>query len=161
MFGDGDLRARLMFIGEGPGAEEDRTGLPFVGRAGELLTRIIQAIGMERAQVYIANIVKCRPPGNREPQPDEVAACRGYLEAQIDAIRPLVVVALGRVAAQTLLGNNTPIGKMRGQWFEVRGVPVMVTYHPAALLRNPAFKRPTWEDMQQVRDRLTAADGTV
>jgi DNA polymerase len=161
VFGDGDLRARLMFIGEGPGAEEDRTGLPFVGRAGELLTRIIQAIGMERAQVYIANIVKCRPPGNREPQPDEVAACRGYLEAQIDAIRPLVLVALGRVAAQTLLGNDTPIGKMRGQWFEVRGVPVMVTYHPAALLRNPAFKRPTWEDMQQVRDRLTAADGAV
>jgi uracil-DNA glycosylase len=159
VFGDGDLRARLMFVGEGPGAEEDRTGLPFVGRAGELLTRIIQAIGMERAQVYIANIVKCRPPGNREPQPDEVAACRGYLEAQIDAIRPRVLVALGRVAAQTLLGNDTPIGKMRGQWFEVRGVPVMVTYHPAALLRNPTLKRPTWEDMQQVRDRLNAADG--
>jgi len=159
VFGDGDPRARLMFVGEGPGAEEDRTGLPFVGRAGELLTKIIQAIQLERSQVYIANIVKCRPPGNREPQPDEVAACRGYLEAQIDAIRPRVLVALGRVAAQTLLGNDTPIGKMRGQWFEVRGVPVMVTYHPAALLRNPALKRPTWEDLQQVRDRLAATDG--
>ncbi len=159
VFGDGDPRARLMFVGEGPGAEEDRTGLPFVGRAGELLTKIIQAIQLERQQVYIANIVKCRPPGNREPQPDEVAACRGYLEAQIDAIRPRVLVALGRVAAQTLLGNDTPIGKMRGQWFEVRGVPVMVTYHPAALLRNPSLKRPTWDDLQQVRDRLAATDG--
>jgi len=160
VFGAGDPRARLMFVGEGPGAEEDRTGLPFVGRAGELLTKIIQAIELERRQVYIANIVKCRPPGNREPQPDEVAACRGYLEAQIDAIRPTVLVALGRVAAQTLLGNDTPIGRMRGQWFAVRGVPVMVTYHPAALLRNPSLKRPTWEDMQQVRDRLRAAEAT-
>lgn len=156
VFGDGDPRARLMFIGEGPGAEEDRTGLPFVGRAGELLNKIIQAIDLRREEVYIANIVKCRPPGNREPQPDEVAACRGYLEAQIDAIRPRVIVALGRVAAQTLLANDTPIGKMRGQWFSVRDVPTMVTYHPAALLRNPALKRPTWEDMQQVRDRLGA-----
>jgi DNA polymerase len=156
VFGDGDPHARLMLIGEGPGAEEDRTGLPFVGRAGELLTKIIQAIDLRREQVYIANIVKCRPPGNREPQPDEVAACRGYLEAQIDAIRPGVIVALGRVAAQSLLGNATPIGKMRGQWFTVRDVPTMVTYHPAALLRNPAFKRPTWEDMQLVRDRLRA-----
>jgi uracil-DNA glycosylase family 4 len=156
VFGDGDPRARLMLIGEGPGAEEDRTGLPFVGRAGELLTKIVQAIELRREQVYIANIVKCRPPGNREPQPDEVAACRGYLEAQIDAIRPGVIVALGRVAAQSLLGNATPIGKMRGQWFTVRDVPTMVTYHPAALLRNPAFKRPTWEDMQLVRDRLRA-----
>ena len=158
VFGAGDPGARLMFVGEGPGAEEDRTGLPFVGRAGELLTKIIQAIELEREQVYIANIVKCRPPGNREPQPDEVAACRGYLEAQIDAIRPRVLVALGRVAAQTLLGNDTPIGRMRGQWFAVRGVPVMVTYHPAALLRNPSLKRPTWEDMQQVRDRLRAVE---
>jgi len=156
VFGDGDPHARLMFIGEGPGAEEDRTGLPFVGRAGELLTKIIQAIDLRRDQVYIANIVKCRPPGNREPQPDEVAACRGYLEAQIDAIGPQVIVALGRVAAQTLLANDTPIGKMRGQWFSVREVPTMVTYHPAALLRNPALKRPTWEDLQQVRDRLRA-----
>lgn len=154
VFGTGNAAADLMFIGEGPGAEEDRQGLPFVGRAGELLNRIIAAIDLQRSDVYIANIVKCRPPGNREPQPDEVAACRGYLEQQIDAIRPKVLVALGRVAAQTLLGNDTKIGKMRGQWFEVRGVPTMVTYHPAALLRNPGLKRPTWEDMQQVRDRL-------
>jgi uracil-DNA glycosylase family 4 len=154
VFGTGDPAARLMFVGEGPGAEEDRQGLPFVGRAGELLNRIIRAIGLRREDVYIANIVKCRPPGNREPQPDEAAACIGYLEAQIDLIRPRVLVCLGRVAAQTLLGNSWPIGRMRGQWFEVRGVPTMVTYHPAALLRNAALKRPTWEDMQQVRDRL-------
>jgi len=154
VFGSGSPTAGLMFIGEGPGAEEDRQGLPFVGRAGELLTRIVEAIGMTRDQVYIANIVKCRPPGNRDPQPDEVAACRSYLERQIALIRPRLLVALGRIAAQTLLGNDLPIGRMRGQWFEVLGVPLMVTYHPAALLRNPALKRPTWEDMQQVRDRL-------
>ncbi len=157
VFGAGDTQADLMFIGEGPGAEEDRQGLPFVGRAGELLTRIIEAIGMTREQVYIANIVKCRPPGNRDPQPDEVAACRPYLERQISLIRPRLLVALGRIAAQTLLGNDLPIGRMRGQWFTVLGVPTMVTYHPAALLRNPALKRPTWEDMQQVRDRLHGA----
>ncbi|HXO29986.1 MAG TPA: uracil-DNA glycosylase, partial [Thermoanaerobaculia bacterium] len=157
VFGSGDPHADLMFIGEGPGAEEDRQGLPFVGRAGELLTRIIEAIGMTRDQVYIANIVKCRPPGNRDPQPDEVAACRPYLERQIALVRPRLLVALGRIAAQALLGNDLPIGRMRGQWFEVLGVPLMVTYHPAALLRNPALKRPTWEDMQQVRDRLQGA----
>lgn len=152
--GAGDPRARLMFIGEGPGAEEDRRGLPFVGRAGELLSRIIKAMGLTRDEVYIANIVKCRPPGNRDPQPDEVAACRPYLEGQIDLIRPRVIVALGRVAAQSLLGNDLPLGRMRGQWYAVRGIDTLVTYHPAALLRNPSLKRPTWEDMQQVRDRL-------
>jgi uracil-DNA glycosylase family 4 len=154
VFGSGNPSADLMFIGEGPGAEEDRQGLPFVGRAGELLTRMIQAIEMSRDEVYIANIVKCRPPGNRDPQPDEVAACRGYLERQIALVRPRVIVALGRIAAQTLLGNDTPIGQMRGRWFRVLGIPTMVIYHPAALLRNPALKRPTWEDLQQVRDRL-------
>lgn len=154
MYGAGDPHAELMFIGEGPGAEEDRTGLPFVGRAGDLLTRIIEAIDLRRDQVYIANIVKCRPPNNRDPEAAEVAACRHYLEAQIDTIAPRVLVALGRVAAQTLLGNDTPIGKMRGNWFEVQGVPTMLTYHPAALLRNSGLKRPTWEDMQAVRDRL-------
>jgi DNA polymerase len=154
VFGSGNPQAELMFIGEGPGAEEDRQGLPFVGRAGELLTRIVEAMGMTRDQVYIANIVKCRPPGNRDPQPDEVAACRSYLERQIALIRPRLIVALGRIAAQTLLANDLPIGRMRGQWFQFMGVPLMVTYHPAALLRNPALKRPTWEDMQQVRDRL-------
>ncbi len=154
VFGAGDPRATLMFVGEGPGAEEDRQGLPFVGPAGELLTKMIRAIGLRREETYIANVVKCRPPGNREPQPDEVAACRSYLEAQIDLVRPRVLVALGRIAAQTLLGNSGPLGKMRGDWFEVRGVPTLVTYHPAALLRNEAYKRPTWEDLQKVRDRL-------
>ena len=154
VFGSGNPAADLMFIGEGPGAEEDRQGLPFVGAAGELLTRIIQAIEMRREDVYIANVVKCRPPGNRDPQPDEVAACRGYLERQIALVRPKVIVALGRVAAQTLLGNDAPIGRMRGQWFRVQGIPTRVTYHPAALLRNSGLKRPTWEDMQQVRDLL-------
>jgi uracil-DNA glycosylase family 4 len=157
VYGDGNRDADLMFIGEGPGAEEDRQGLPFVGRAGELLNRIIAAIDMTRDQVYIANIVKCRPPGNRDPQPDEVAACRPYLERQVQLVRPRLMVALGRIAAQTLLGTDLPIGRMRGQWFQVMGVPTMVTYHPAALLRNPALKRPTWEDMQQVRDRLQSA----
>ncbi len=154
VFGAGNPDADLMFIGEGPGAEEDRRGLPFVGAAGELLTRIIQAIEMSREEVYIANVVKCRPPGNRDPQPDEVAACRGYLERQIALVRPKVIVALGRIAAQTLLGNDMPIGRMRGRWFRVQDVPTMVTYHPAALLRNSALKRPTWEDMQLVRDFL-------
>jgi len=154
VFGAGNPDADLMFIGEGPGAEEDRRGLPFVGAAGELLTRIIQAIEMNRDEVYIANVVKCRPPGNRDPQPDEVAACRGYLERQIALVRPKAIVALGRIAAQTLLGNDMPIGRMRGRWFQVQGVPTMVTYHPAALLRNSALKRPTWEDVQQVRDFL-------
>jgi DNA polymerase len=154
VFGSGNPTAELMFVGEGPGADEDRQGLPFVGAAGELLTRIIQAIEMTREEVYIANVVKCRPPGNRDPQPDEVAACRGYLDRQITLVRPRVLVALGKVAAQALLGNEAPIGRMRGQWHQVQGIPTMVTYHPAALLRNQALKRPTWEDMQQVRDFL-------
>jgi len=154
VFGSGSAQANLMFIGEAPGAEEDRQGLPFVGRAGELLTRIIGAINLSRDEVYIANIIKCRPPGNRDPRPDEVTACRGYLERQIDLIAPKVIVLLGKVAAQTLLGNDLPLGRMRGQWYKVRGVETRVTYHPAALLRNASFKRPTWEDMQVVRDRL-------
>jgi DNA polymerase len=156
VFGSGNPAAELMFVGEGPGAEEDRQGLPFVGAAGELLTRIIQAIDMTREEVYIANVVKCRPPGNRDPQPDEVTACRGYLEKQIGLVRPRALVALGKVAAQALLGDDAPIGRLRGQWFKFQGIPTMVTYHPAALLRNPALKRPTWEDMQQVRDFLRA-----
>ena len=154
VFGSGDPNADLMLVGEGPGAEEDRQGLPFVGPAGELLTRIIQAIDLSREQVYIANVVKCRPPGNRDPQPDEIGACIGFLERQIELVQPKVIVALGRIAAQSLLGTDEPIGRMRGRWYRVQGVPTMVTYHPAALLRNPALKRPVWEDMQQVRDRL-------
>lgn len=143
-----------MFIGEGPGANEDRQGLPFVGAAGELLTKIIQAIDLTRDQVYIANVVKCRPPNNRDPQADEVSACRGYLERQIDLIQPKILVVLGKVAAQTLLGTNSTLGRMRDQWWSVRGVETRVTYHPAALLRASHLKRPTWTDMQIVRDRL-------
>jgi DNA polymerase len=154
VFGAGSPVAELMLIGEAPGAEEDKQGLPFVGAAGELLTKIIQAMDMRRDDIYIANILKCRPPGNRDPQPDEIAACRGFLERQIELIQPKVIVALGRIAAQALLGNDGPLGQMRGQWYSVQGVPTMVTYHPAALLRNQGLKRPTWEDMQQVRDRL-------
>lgn len=154
VFGMGNPDADLMFVGEGPGAEEDRQGLPFVGPAGELLTKIIRAIELERDDVYIANVVKCRPPRNRDPQPDESDACRPYLERQIDLVRPRVLVALGRVAAQNLLQLDSPLGRMRGRWYEVRGVPTRVTYHPAALLRNAGYKRPTWEDMQIVRDRL-------
>jgi DNA polymerase len=154
VFGSGDPDADLMIIGEGPGAQEDRQGLPFVGPAGELLTKILLAIERTREQVYIANIVKCRPPQNRDPQPEEVAACRSYLDRQIALVQPRVIVALGRVAAQTLLGNDSPVGRLRGSWWEVAGVPVRVTYHPAALLRDPGLKRPTWEDMKIVRDRL-------
>ncbi len=154
VFGSGGQNAELMLIGEGPGAEEDRQGLPFVGPAGELLTKILRAIDLERSQVYIANVVKCRPPQNRDPEPDEVAACRGYLERQIDLVQPRVIVALGRVAAQALLGTSEALGRLRGRWHEVRGVPTRTTYHPAALLRYNKYKRPTWEDMQVVRDRL-------
>lgn len=159
VFGSGPVDAGLMVIGEGPGAEEDRRGLPFVGRAGELLTKILQAIGLDRDQVYIANIVKCRPPGNREPEAAEVAACIGYLESQIALVRPAILVALGKTAAQTLLGTTGTMAELRGPWYDFHGVPLKVTYHPAALLRNPSLKRPTWEDMQQVRDRLRAARG--
>jgi DNA polymerase len=154
VFGSGPVGAGLMVVGEGPGAEEDRRGLPFVGRAGELLTRILEAIGLAREDVYIANIVKCRPPGNREPEAAEVAACIGYLERQIELVRPALLVALGKTAAQTLLGASGTMAQLRGPWYDFRGVPLKVTYHPAALLRNPALKRPTWEDMQEVRDRL-------
>ncbi|MXW00347.1 MAG: uracil-DNA glycosylase [Holophagales bacterium] len=159
VFGDGDGAADLMFVGEGPGAQEDRQGLPFVGPAGQLLTRIIQAIDLRREDVYITNVVKCRPPNNRDPQPDETAACRSFLDRQVDLIAPRVIVALGRVAAQQLLGTTNSLGRLRGTWHEARGVPVRVTYHPAFLLRDPSYKRATWEDMQVVRDRLLGADG--
>ena len=154
VFGTGDPQADLLLIGEGPGAEEDRQGLPFVGPAGQLLTKILRAIDLDREEVYITNVVKCRPPGNRDPQPDEVAACRAYLERQIALIQPKLIVALGRVAAQTLLGTDQALGRLRGHWWQVLGVPTRVTYHPAALLRNTSFKRPTWEDMQLVQQRL-------
>jgi DNA polymerase len=161
VFASGSPTARLMFVGEGPGAEEDRQGLPFVGPAGEKLDQMIAAMGFDRAtETYIANVVKCRPPGNREPQPDEAAACRRFLDLQIDTVRPAVLVALGRVAAQALLGTDAPVGRLRGRWHEVRGIPLRVTYHPSAVLRNPAeYRRPTWEDLQLVRDRVRGTEG--
>lgn len=157
VFGVGDPRARLMFIGEGPGHDEDLKGEPFVGAAGQVLDRIIVAMGLARPQVYIANTVKCRPPKNRNPEPDELAACRHFLMRQIEAIGPEVIVLLGRVAAQAVLQSDEPLGRLRGRFIDWRGVPVMCTYHPAYLLRNPADKRKTWEDIQQVMARLGLA----
>ncbi len=154
VFGSGNPRAELMFVGEAPGQDEDLQGLPFVGRAGQLLTKIIEAIELRRDQVYIANILKCRPPNNRPPEPDEVAACRGFVARQIEHIRPLVIVALGRFAAQTLLDIETPITRMRGKFFDYHGTPLIPTYHPSYLLRNPSAKREVWEDMKSVRARL-------
>lgn len=156
VFGVGDPRARLMFVGEGPGADEDRIGEPFVGRAGQLLTDIItKGMGLERAQVYIANIVKCRPPDNRTPLPDEAATCLPFLEAQIAAIGPEVIVALGATACTYLLGVHVQITKFRGTWSNFRGIPLMPTFHPSYLLRNPpGAKRQVWEDVQQVLNRL-------
>ncbi len=154
VFGVGNPEARLMFIGEGPGADEDEQGEPFVGRAGQLLTQIITAMGFAREQVYIANVVKCRPPGNRNPEPDEVTACSPFLQAQIAAIRPRVVVALGKFAAQTLLQTDTPISRLRGQFHPLGEVAVMPTFHPSYLLRNPSAKREVWEDMKQVMHLL-------
>ncbi|HKY32649.1 MAG TPA: uracil-DNA glycosylase [Candidatus Polarisedimenticolia bacterium] len=150
VFGTGDPGARLMFVGEGPGHDEDVQGLPFVGRAGQLLTRIIEAMGLRREQVYIANVVKCRPPDNRTPQPDEVASCSPFLMRQIDIIQPAVIVALGSPAAQALLGTSAGITRIRGTFRSLGGIRVMPTFHPAYLLRNPAAKKEVWEDMQQV-----------
>ena len=154
VFGVGNPGARLMFVGEGPGADEDQQGEPFVGRAGQLLTQIIKAMGMARGDVYIANVVKCRPPGNRNPEPDEIEACSPFLQAQIASIRPTVIVALGKFAAQTLLQTETPISRLRGQFHDLGGVAVMPTFHPSYLLRNPASKREVWEDMKLVMKRL-------
>jgi uracil-DNA glycosylase len=154
VFGVGSPEARLMFVGEGPGADEDLQGEPFVGRAGQLLTQIINAMGFTREQVYIANVVKCRPPENRNPEPDEIEQCGPFLRAQIAAIKPDVIVALGKFAAQTLLGVETPISRLRGRFHEMGSVVVMPTFHPSYLLRNPAAKREVWEDMKLVMARL-------
>jgi len=154
VFGEGDPHARLVFIGEGPGRQEDRTGKPFVGHAGELLTRIIAAMGLRRDQVYICNVVKCRPPGNRDPEPDEAAACLPFLEAQVRLIRPEVICVLGSVAGRNLLSKDFRIRRDRGKWQTYCGIPVMPTYHPAYLQRNPAAKRETWQDVQAVMGRL-------
>jgi uracil-DNA glycosylase len=154
VFGVGNPQADLMFVGEAPGQEEDRQGIPFVGRAGQLLTKIIEAIGLTRDDVYIANVIKCRPPQNRNPEPDEVATCRPFLFRQIDAIRPRVIVALGKFAAQALLETDAPVSRLRGRVFEYRGASLVPTFHPAYLLRNPASKRECWEDMKLVRTLL-------
>jgi uracil-DNA glycosylase family 4 len=154
VYGVGNPEAALMFVGEGPGADEDVQGEPFVGRAGQLLTQIIKAMGFAREEVYIANVVKCRPPGNRNPEPDEIAQCEPFLHAQIAAIRPRVIVALGKFAAQTLLATDTPISRLRGQFHSLRDIDVMPTFHPSYLLRNPAAKREVWEDMKMVIARL-------
>jgi len=151
VFGEGDSRAGLMFVGEGPGADEDHQGRPFVGKAGQLLTRMIQAMNLERSQVYIANVVKCRPPGNRDPQPLEIRTCRPFLDAQIEAIGPEVIVALGRVAACTLLETVDSISNLRGRLHERRGVTVIPTYHPSFLLREESgkrFKSEAWDDLK-------------
>jgi len=151
VFGVGNPNARLMFVGEGPGEEEDRQGEPFVGRAGRLLTEIItKGMRLARSDVYIANVVKCRPPKNRNPEPDEVAACEPFLRRQVELIRPEVIVALGKFAAQTLLDSRVPITRLRGQWHDYHGIRLMPTFHPAYLLRNPGEKRLVWEDVKQV-----------
>lgn len=153
--GIGDIHAEWLFVGEAPGANEDRLGEPFVGDAGKLLDAILAAIGLARGKnVYIANVLKSRPPGNRDPKPEEVAACLPYLERQIELIQPKLIVALGRFAAQSLLATDTPIGKMRGQVHRYHGVPLVVTYHPAYLLRNPLDKAKVWEDLVLARDTM-------
>ena len=151
VFGVGNPKARLMFVGEAPGEEEDKRGEPFVGRAGQLLTKIIEAIGLTREQVYIANVIKCRPPGNRNPEADEVEQCEPYLFRQIDVIKPRVIVPLGKFAAQSLLKTMDPITRLRGRQFDYRGAALIPTFHPAYLLRNPSAKREVWEDMKKVR----------
>lgn len=153
VFGDGGAGAKICFVGEAPGAEEDRTGVPFVGRGGQLLTKMIEAIGFERSEVYICNTIKCRPPNNRDPTPAEKEACRPYLEEQLRTLGAQIIVAVGAHAAGYLTGLQSSLGAMRGRWHEFEGIPVMVTYHPAFLLRSPGFKPKAWEDMQMLAAR--------
>jgi DNA polymerase len=155
VFGVGNPRADLMFVGEAPGADEDIQGEPFVGRAGQLLTKIIEAIGLSRGDVYIANVIKCRPPQNRNPEQDEVDTCEPFLFRQIDVIEPKVIVALGTFAARALLRTLDPISRLRGRVFEYRGAKLIPTFHPAYLLRNPASKREVWEDMKLVKKLIS------
>jgi len=154
VFGDGSDKAKLVFVGEAPGEDEDIQGLPFVGRAGQLLTKIIEAMGLRRKDVYIANILKCRPPDNRPPAPDEILACRDNLRRQIGIIKPKVICTLGKFASQTLLNTETPISALRGKFGDYNGIKVMPTFHPAYLLRNPGEKRLVWEDMKMILKEL-------
>ncbi len=151
VYGVGNPKADVIFIGEAPGRDEDLKGEPFVGRAGQLLDKILAAINFKREDVYIANILKCRPPNNRDPQPDEMATCMPYLQEQIRLIKPKIICALGRISAQAMLNTSTPLGKLRKRWHEYNGIPFLVTYHPAALLRFQAYKKDTWEDVQMLR----------
>lgn len=154
VFGDGNPDADLMFVGEGPGEEEDIKGIPFVGRAGQLLDKILAAAEIKREQAYIGNVVKCRPPGNRLPNPDEFKECRNYLDAQIRIIKPRIIVCLGALASQVVIDPRARIGQIRGKWFIRNNIKIIATYHPAALLRNESYKRPTWEDFKLIRDEL-------
>jgi DNA polymerase len=160
VFGTGNAQARLVFVGEGPGYEEDRQGEPFVGAAGQLLTKIIQAMNLTRDQVYICNIIKCRPPGNRNPKADEIQTCSPFLVRQLKAIAPEFIVALGTFAAQTLLETSEPISRMRGRFYDYRGIKLMPTYHPAFLLRNPEKKRDVWEDVQKLMKEMGISTST-
>lgn len=154
VFGVGSSQAKLVFVGEAPGAEEDKQGLPFVGRAGQLLTKMIEAMGLKRDDVYICNVVKSRPPENRDPEPDEVEACEPFLKAQLAIIKPQVIVALGRYAVQCLMRSSTPISQLRGKWSTYEGIKLMPTFHPAYLLRNPPKKKEAWEDLQAVMKEM-------
>ena len=156
---EGSPTARLMLIGEGPGADEDRLGRPFVGCAGELLTKMLHAVGMERTEVYICNVVKCRPPQNRTPLPEEMEACKGFLRAQTALIRPKVILLLGSTAGKAVLGDGFRVTRDRGQWVERKGVWIMPTFHPSALLRDESLKRPAWEDFKAVRNKLAELEG--
>ena len=157
VFGEGDESAKLMMIGEGPGYDEDVQGKPFVGKAGQLLTKILQSINLRREEVFIANIIKCRPPQNRNPEPDEIESCSPFLLKQIEAIQPKIICALGAFAAQTLLKTETKITALRGKHYDLAGIKVFPTYHPAFLLRNPERKRDVWEDMKQIAECLKTA----
>ena len=159
VFGTGNPQARLVFVGEAPGGDEDRQGIPFVGEAGQLLTKIVQAMGYGRDEIYICNVLKCRPPQNRNPQSDEIEQCHPFLLKQLRAIGPEVIVALGSFAAQTLLKSKEPISKLRGVFHDYHGIPLMPTFHPAYLLRNPGAKREVWDDMQKVMKRLGSQGG--
>ena len=154
VFGEGLHQARLVFVGEGPGREEDQVGLPFVGEAGRLLTKIINAMGLSREEVYICNVVKCRPPKNRDPEADEIETCLPFLKEQLNLIRPQVICALGRIAAQVLLGKEFKITHERGSWHSFMDIPLMPTYHPAYLLRNPSAKRQVWDDIQKIMKHM-------
>jgi uracil-DNA glycosylase family 4 len=154
VFGVGSPTARLMFVGEAPGEDEDLQGFPFVGKAGQLLTKMIEAMGMKRDDVYICNTVKCRPPNNRNPEPDELEACEPFLKGQLAAVKPEVIVTLGKFAAQALLRDDTPVSRLRGRWREYEGIPLMPTFHPAYLLRSPGEKGKVWDDLKQVMKKL-------